>query len=59
MVEVEVVVKIVVRIIISALTPRATTHAERGDTWAEGHMSHSGGVALEQPHMLEGEEAQE
>ena len=40
----------------SALGPEAITHAGRGDTQVEGHAGHSGGrgMALEQPHVLEG-----
>ena len=44
----------------SALGPGAATHAGRGDTWAKGHAGHSGGgMAPEQPHVLEGGGAQE
>ena len=41
----------------SALNPGAATHAKIGGT--EGHTGHPGGVAPEQPHVLEGEGAQE
>ena len=38
----------------SALGPGAAMRAGRGDTQAEGHVGHSGGVTPEQSRMLEG-----